>query len=404
MISRHLFPFVAVVCLLFGAFCSGATYQVQATVETDPVHTSGDGADDTAIWLHPDTPGQSLIVGTDKGGGLIVYNLEGREIQWLGDGRMNNVDISYGFPHNGEIIDIALATNRTYDKVSVYKIDAATRQLSFISNVDVGVGMGPDLYGICMYRVAKTGKFIITISDKQGDIEQIELISSGATVSGLSIRVFNVLGDIGGDYITEGLVADEDYGFIYVCPENMGIYKFEAESTDTSPTMTVVDLIEAGGHLPDDDVEGLTMYKTSDWDGYLMVSVQGTSEFVMYERKGDNDYVGTFEIVANAAAGIDKVSFTDGIDVISSGMGSLFPNGFFVAQDDYNTPTPDYQNYKLVPWEDIATGITPGLIIDTTWDPRKYRYDFEDIRRLAQDWISTYDLKDFARVAKRWAP
>jgi len=43
----------------------------------------------------------------------------GEEIQWLGDGRMNNVDITYGFAHNGEIIDIALSTNRTYDKVSV---------------------------------------------------------------------------------------------------------------------------------------------------------------------------------------------------------------------------------------------------------------------------------------------
>lgn len=80
MISRCLFPFIAVVCLLFVTSCNSATYQVQATVETDPVHTSGDGADDTAIWLHPDTPEQSLIAGTDKGGGLIVYNLAAWEV------------------------------------------------------------------------------------------------------------------------------------------------------------------------------------------------------------------------------------------------------------------------------------------------------------------------------------
>jgi 3-phytase len=48
------------------------TPEVIATVETDPVPSSGDAADDPALWIHPTEPASSLIVGTDKDAGLGV--------------------------------------------------------------------------------------------------------------------------------------------------------------------------------------------------------------------------------------------------------------------------------------------------------------------------------------------
>ena len=54
---------------------------VPALVETTPVKTQGDAADDPAIWVHPIDAQKSLILGTNKKRGLYVYNLEGEEVQ-----------------------------------------------------------------------------------------------------------------------------------------------------------------------------------------------------------------------------------------------------------------------------------------------------------------------------------
>ncbi|MGH9801131.1 MAG: phytase, partial [Blastocatellia bacterium] len=66
---------------------------IHATVETDPVPSGGDAADDPAIWIHPTDPVLSTIIGTNKQGGLAVYDLGGKQIQYLADGRMDNVDL-----------------------------------------------------------------------------------------------------------------------------------------------------------------------------------------------------------------------------------------------------------------------------------------------------------------------
>ena len=50
---------------------------INASVETQPVATDGDAADDPAIWLHPSNPERSLVIGTNKQSGLTVYNLRG---------------------------------------------------------------------------------------------------------------------------------------------------------------------------------------------------------------------------------------------------------------------------------------------------------------------------------------
>ncbi|MDE0365378.1 MAG: phytase, partial [Gammaproteobacteria bacterium] len=56
----------------------------------------------------------------------------------------------------------------------------------------------------------------------------------------------------------------------------------------------------------------------------------------MYRRECDYEYLGQFRAVADAAAGIDGVSETDGIDVTSANLGPAFANGLFIAQDGRN--------------------------------------------------------------------
>ena len=77
---------VALVALPARAATITIANTVTATVETEPVPHSGDSADDPAIWIHPTDPAQSMIIGTDKHGGLAVYDLAGAQLQYLADG------------------------------------------------------------------------------------------------------------------------------------------------------------------------------------------------------------------------------------------------------------------------------------------------------------------------------
>lgn len=338
---------------------SAQTAQVTATVETDPVPTAGDAADDIAIWIHPTDPAQSTIIGTDKrGGGLAVYDLAGKQLQYDSTVRPNNVDLRYNFPLGGDLVTLVSFSNKANKSIGLYKVNPATR---FVENVAARVikpAAAP--YGFCMYHSPISGKYYAFVPASGGAIEQWELFDNGSgKVDGTKVRSFSV------GSITEGCVADDIYGSLYLAEENVGIWKYGAEPGDGT-TRTQVDSTGTGGHLAA-DVEGLTIYYAGDGTGYLIASSQGASKFVVYRREGTNAYVMTFEIVAGN--GIDRVGGTDGIDVTNFPLGPSFPLGLFVVQDGGNDT--GNQNFKLVPWERIANAVSPPLTIDTSWDPRQ---------------------------------
>ena len=84
---------------------------VPASLETAAVAGAGDAADDPAFW-RAQAPAQSRILGTDKKSGLYVYTLDGGTAQYLPAGRMNNVDVRYGFEAGAQTVDIAVASDR----------------------------------------------------------------------------------------------------------------------------------------------------------------------------------------------------------------------------------------------------------------------------------------------------
>src|SRR3972149_3973334 len=53
------------------------TALVAAIVETAPTPSSGDSADDAAVWIHPTDPALSVVIGTDKDGGVAAYDPAG---------------------------------------------------------------------------------------------------------------------------------------------------------------------------------------------------------------------------------------------------------------------------------------------------------------------------------------
>ena len=327
-------------------------YESVPAMETQAVETAGDICDDPCIFIHPVDTNLSTIIGTDKDdnrGGLRVYDLDGREIQFIQDGKMNNVDIRYDFPLGKEKIALVTAGNRSKDTVAIYKVDLKTRKLI---NVEARcLPLKIKVYGSCMYRSPRTGKYFAFVNDKRGKVVQWELYDNQeGKVDGKFVRTFSVNSQ------TEGCVADDDLGFLYLGEENTGIWKFSAEP-EGGPQRKLVDKV--GAHLVA-DVEGLTIYKASDKTGYLIASSQGDNTYAVYEREGSNKYIGSFAVVEGN--GIDGTSETDGIDVTHYALGDRFPLGIFVAQDGLNNG--ENQNFKCVRWDSIAKKFDPPLKIN----------------------------------------
>ena len=319
---------------------------VKPAMETDPVASFGDAADDPAIWVHPTNPELSTIIGAQKQRGVNVYDLDGRLLQSREDGRINNVDLRYGFSLAGKEVAIVSGSNRTTDGISIWMVDEDSRMLVDVVDGIIDTGM-IDPYGLCMYHSSKSGEYFVFVNGTDGLVRQWRLEDNGSgRVRGIRVREFQL------ESQTEGCVADDETGFLYVGEEDVGIWKFSAEP-DGGDERTFVDGVGDNGNLTA-DVEGLAIFYEPDGRGYLVASNQGADSFALYERQGDNRFIGIFHVVADEATGIDGISETDGLDVSSASFGSKYPGGIFVAQDGRNITPSENQNFKLVPWQRIS--------------------------------------------------
>jgi 3-phytase len=323
---------------------------VVSSVETP--NTSS--ADDAAIWIHPTDAAQSTIIGTIKlsSTALRVYDLAGNQLQAVDSGNVNNVDLRYNFPLAGQPTTLVVGSNRSNDSIAIYKVNPQTRLLEDVAARTISTNMA--IYGAAMYVSPTSGKYYAFVTSESGQVQQWELFDDGSgSVDAAQVRSFSV------GSISEGCVGDDVLGSFYVAEENVGIWKYSAEP-DGGSARTQVDSV-ASPQLAA-DVEGLSIYYKSDDTGYLLVSSQGSDEFAVYRREGNNAYLGNFELIAGG--GIDAVSNTDGIDVTNFPLGSQFPEGVFVAQDDD-------VNFKLARWDAIVTAFGGTLSSDTSWDPRE---------------------------------
>lgn len=319
---------------------------VEPTMETQPVDDFGDAADDPAIWVDPSDPSKSLIIGTNKKRGLDVYDLSGKRVQSIADGRMNNVDLRDGFTLGGKTVSLVTASNRTDKSLSIYALDATTRKL-----VNVAARVVPteleDPYGLCMYRSAKDGAFYVFINDSADGLHrQWRLTERDGKVDAERVR------DVKVGTQAEGCVADDETGALYIAEEDVGLWRYGAEP-DAGDTRKEIDKVGPGKLTA--DAEGLGLWRGQGGKGYVVLSNQGADNYAVYRREGDNAFVGFFSVVANNAQGIDGVSETDGLDVTSAslGGGELWQGGF-VAQDGRNLTPGARQNFKLVPWSRIV--------------------------------------------------
>jgi 3-phytase len=321
---------------------------VHPTIESDPVTSAADAADDPAIWANPDNPAASWVIGTDKQGGLHVYDMQGKSRFFAADGKMNNVDLRTGYRLAGRDIVLVTASDRTNKAIAIYSLDTATGSLTNIADGIQATGLS-DPYGQCMYR-SKRGRTYVFISDPDGLVRQWELVPTRAgKVEAKQVR------DIKFSSQTEGCVVDDANGTLYVAEEDIGLWRVAADPVKSAVPISI-DKVADNPKLKD-DMEGVGLYDLGGGRGYLIVSSQGNNSYAVYRREGDNAYVGSFSVIADPAKGIDGISETDGLDVSSANLGPGFEHGAMIAQDGRNMLPVENQNFKFVPWATIAESL-----------------------------------------------
>lgn len=350
-----------------------STISVTAKISTGAV--KGD-ADDPAIWIHPTTPAKSVVIGTDKetSGGLYVWDMTGKQIQYVALGRPNNVDVRYGMKVGGQLIDIAVTNSRSNPKqIKVYKINPVDGTLTDITtNSGILTPELDDPYGVCLYQRPSDGAMFVIESTQSGaksNLHQYRLEDDGnGKVKGTYVRTF------GNNMIrryVEGLVADDELGYVYASDETYAIRKFYAD-----PARGNDDQIIAFGFGDGitGDREGLAIYKCPNGLGYLLASNQSGTDVKVYRREGDDGDPHQHTLLTTIKT--NGSSSTDGLDVTNRPAAGSFSKGFLVT---HHAPG---KQFKLYSWEEIAqnylsicTGTTTDISGNTNSQPIEFRLE-----------------------------
>ena len=318
---------------------------VQPTIITEQaVHDT----DDPAIWINPQDPNKSLIIGTDKenGGGLYAYNFEGKIVnKYLDMQRPNNVDIAYDFIYQGEKTAIAVVTERNTNKLRIFKLP----ELTPIDHGGIPVfeGESKEDYkapmGIALYTQEKDSlkEFYAIVGRKDGPetgyLWQYLLTNQNDTITGKVVRKF---GKYSGQKEIEAIVVDNELGYVYYSDETAGVRKYYAD-----PTKGIEELAFFAQHDVKRDHEGLALYKKKDNTGYLVLSDQQNNSIVLFPREGTAGNPHEHKAIANI-----PVSAIDGLEITTTPINDQFQEGVLVMMSNGRT-------FHLYNWADIQKRI-----------------------------------------------
>lgn len=316
-----------------------ADLSVIPVAETTPVNRFGDAADDPAIWINPIASERSLLLGTDKKGGLNVYNLQGQQLQHLPVGRVNNVDVRNQVRFQDQLVSVAVASNRSTNTLTVFLIDPESLSVTVAGDVATDLA---DVYGLCMYQ--HNGVTDVFVNSTDGQYRRYSLFTSADTLASETAR-FALNSQ------PEGCVADDQHQRLYLGEEQYGIWLMDLRADSLAPKLiaSVNDKVHA-------DIEGMALFDV-DNTRYLIVSSQGNDRYGVYKAQAPYTLLGTFAIEADYAKGIDGSSETDGLDATSLQINPHFPDGLLVVQDGHNIMPSDNQNFKLVDGKVLAEAI-----------------------------------------------
>ena len=320
-----------------------AMTHLHASAQTTPVAAFGDAADDPAIWINEHDAKSSLILGTDKRRGLMVYDLAGNKVQSLNVGRLNNVDVRQHQAINNETQTWITASNRTLNSISVFTVDSENK-VNHVTEVATNL---TEIYGMCMYS-SESGQYVF-VNDKSGLFQQYKLIGEQSNLSGELVREFTLPSQ------PEGCSADDKRGQLFAGEEDAGIWYIGAEPTSGNKAV----MLQGINEQLVADVEGMEIYHADD-KRYLVVSSQGDNSYVLYKISDNTQpslsFAGKFNVIANLDKGIDGAGETDGLTVTAKALPG-YPEGMLIVQDGYNRMPLQPQNFKIIDWREVKKAI-----------------------------------------------
>ena len=289
-------------------------------------------SDDPAIWIHPEDPSQSLILGTDKDeldGGVYAFDLEGNKLDSLsvrGVQYPNNIDVEYGFMWGDSLIDIAVSSEREAGKIRVYSLP----DLKLIDQGGFEVFEGEKAsyrrpMGIALYKNPALDRIEVFVSRKEGPAEGYighYFLSSDST-GNLSLTKIQNMGAFVNDGRgeIEALVVDDKKGRLYYSDESCCIRVYNIKEGDYSVigTFGQTDFRE--------DREGIALLHNTKGPDKLIISDQQEHAFNIYSLGQDGLPMGAPKRVYLSTRE------TDGCDLTPLALPG-FSNGLFVAMSD----------------------------------------------------------------------
>lgn len=340
---KKIFQFLVISIVLISCKDKLAPIAKNALKPTIVTQPTPHDTDDPAIWIHPTDTSKSLIIGTDKetGGGLYVYNLDGKIINsYINMSRPNNVDIAYGLKIGDQKIDIAVTTEREKNRIRVFSLP----DLKPIDNGGIEVFVGEkerDPMGVALYTRPSDGTIFAIVGRKFGPTEnylwQYELSTSdNKNVTAKLVRKF---GKFSGKKEIEAIALDNEMGFVYCSDEQSGMRKYYADPAKNDNT----ELAFFGQNDFKSDNEGIAIYKKTDTTGYILVSNQQKNTFVVYSREGSKNNVNEHQKIAEFPTSTIEC---DGADATSINLGEKFPRGMLVAMS--NGMTFHYYDWNII--------------------------------------------------------
>ncbi|MEW5743453.1 MAG: hypothetical protein AB1938_31370, partial [Myxococcota bacterium] len=320
-----------------------AAAQVPFVAETTPIPTNSSG--DLAIVVDYSTAlSQPLIVATDPiQNGLYAYGLDGGLRQIVPYGAMHGVDsrTGLGFPAGATIIS---AASWVMQQV-VFGRPTLTQGVVDVTSTVVNA---PTPGALAMRRLPDAGAEVV-VDNSAGTLRHFVLVDDTNDQIGVISRPNITLPGV-----PSAMVFDDRSGDLYVAIPAQGLFRVFPLLGTVDPIASV-DGGDFGGL-----VNGLTFYPLSDGGGLLLTTVPTLDQVTVHALTGVSQvvYVTRFQV----ESGSRVVRYPLYCDVVPNRLPG-FDGGLFVIQDNATA------NYKLVPWDLLATSTPIELPIEVPPDP-----------------------------------
>lgn len=324
-------------------------FVITPNAETPQVPINGD-ADDPAIWINPYDISNSIIFGTDKYNGFYAYNMNAEILTFVKAGNINNIDLSPA-SNDKKNTTLLYGSNRSNNTLGLWVLNNKNLNTQ-IKSSSLNISIKPSyvgesnmiVYGVCAGYHPYFGDIAFITEDMGSKVQLWGFKNKSLSL----IHEFNNADAAQ----SEGCVYDNENQTLFISEEqDRGVLRAYKINKDLNMSdVTVIDT--RYGNIVGDP-EGVTIYKTSSHEGYIILSSQGDSKFNLYNRNAPYKYIDSFKI--KAFLDIDEVSDTDGIDVTNVSLGDAYPKGLMVVQDGNNSGNASLnkQNFKYISFEQV---------------------------------------------------